>query len=128
MTFDKDSKDVLVLEDIESFKLDIEKKLRALNYNPHSAESREEFLEVYRKTPLLYAVILDNNVPFDKGGHPEADVGIDLARHFLRREEGVKIALHTSTKKNNRIYELEKDGVIYLSKPALIDDIKAFLE
>ena len=126
MVFDELKQNVLILEDIESRRLDIESNLKTLGYIPHSAESRQEFLQIYHKIPA-YAVILDNNAPYDIGGDIKANVGIYLAYHFLREEEGVKVALHTDTKKNDDIKRLEKIGLIYLTKPASIDDLKLFL-
>lgn len=127
MLFDETKKNVLLLEDLEGIRLDLERDLKSLGYIPHSASSRQEFLQICGRTPA-YAFILDNNVPYDIGGEINPDVGLGLARNFLRREPDIKVALHTESEMNSDIEECVKGGLVYIHKPASVENLKNFLE
>ena len=72
------------------------------------------------------AVILDNYFPYDSVGEVRKNVGFSFVRHFLRRESGVKVELHTSFEKFSLIEEYVKQGLIYIRKPCTLYDIKSF--
>ncbi|MFA5258853.1 MAG: response regulator [Candidatus Pacearchaeota archaeon] len=126
MVFYPDSKNVLVLEDSEGIRFSLEAVIEHLGFVPYFSESREEFIGLYRSIPY-FAAILDNQVPYDKNGVPKKDIGISLAPQLLRREPELKVALHTGDDMKEKIPEFEKIGLIYLPKPASIEDIAKFL-
>lgn len=126
MAYLKDSNNVLVLEDIQGYRDPLVEMISSLGFNPLPATSREEFIGLFRQNDY-FAVILDNNVPYDSGGEIKADVGIDLVMNFIRREPEVRVALYTEGDQTQDIEEFIKKGLIYVKKPASLDDIKRVL-
>ena len=126
MAYLKASNNVLILEDIKGYRDPLVKMISSLGFNPLAAESREEFIGLFRQNDY-FAAILDNNAPYDSGGEIKADVGINLAMNFIRREPDVRVALHTAGDKTQFIEEYVRKGLIYVKKPASLDDIKRVL-
>lgn len=126
MVFQEDSKNVLILEDLPNFLQGLVKIVQSLDYIPLTATSRQEFIGIMQNTDY-FAVILDNNAPYDKNGGIHPGVGLSLAAHFLRAEPQVKVALHTSGDLTPEINEYVKKGLIYIKKPASEQEIRTFL-
>ena len=126
MVFYHDSRNVLVLEDDPGIRFVLGATIEHLGFVPYSSESREEFIGMYRSIPY-FAIILDNQVPYDKNGPTRKDIGITLAPQLLRKEPRLKVALHTGDDMKQRVPEFEKIGLVYLPKPASIDSIAKFL-
>ncbi len=126
MAYLKESKNVLVLEDIQRYRDTLVEMISSLGFNPLAATSREEFIGLFRQNDY-FAVILDNNVPYDSGGEIKADVGINLVMNFISKEPEVRIALHTEGYRTQEIEDFVKKGLIYVKKPASLDDIKRVL-
>ncbi len=129
-----DSKLVLILEDLDMHRIPLERQLIQLGYTYRSATSRQEFLQIYRETKP-YAMILDNNAPYDIGGQIHPDVGLNLSRSLKFDSPEVKIALHTYADSPSdealllkKIKRVTDEGVVYLRKPVFTKDLKNFLE
>ncbi len=115
------------MEDMDTRRIALERQLEELGYPYRSAPSRQELVELYwAGTP--YAMILDNNVPRDKGGQIDADMGLYLSMTFKRKFPEMKIALHTETRLNPEIQKAVDMGVAYIIKPVSTKDLKDFLE
>ena len=117
MVFNDKSKNVLVLEDIPFYKDKIVEFVGSFGYTPFTSTNRQDFVQSMNEFDY-FATILDNNVPYDRNGFPEKDIGLSLVSHFLRNEKGVRVALHTECGKTPEIESYEKQGLIYLLKPA----------
>jgi len=130
MVFDEQSKNVLILEDMSSALDHVVEIVTSLDYNPLTAMCRQDFLGL-RKTNDYFAVILDNNAPYDRdamaSGMIKANIGLKLAMYFLRREPDVRVALHTSSKRTPAIDDYVQKGMVYMPKLASLEDIRNFL-
>ncbi len=127
MTLDENGINVLVMEDIESIRNQLAKDLNSLGYTAHFSASREEFLDIYQEVPA-HAIILDNNVPYDRGGQVQRGIGARLARGLGIKKEGIRIAIHTESELNPMIERALELGVQYLKKPLSREELKHFLQ
>lgn len=126
MVFCKNSKNVLVLEDNPGVKFILEEVIKKFGFEAYSGESRQEFLELY-KTFNYFAVILDNQAPYVKGGPINKDIGTSLGPQLLRREPELRVGIHTGDDISERLDEFQKMGLVYLPKPVSIGSLRKFL-
>ncbi len=127
MSFQKESKNVVLLEDQPRYIRMLSNIVLSLGYTPIHSENRQDFLELVSKTNY-FAFILDNLVPYDKEHkNPKPNIGLSLSRYFLKTEPGLKVALHTSDEKNADIERHITRGLVYIKKPASIEEITKFL-
>lgn len=126
MAYCNESRNVLILEDNPGVSMVLEEVVRKLGFFPSTGESRQDFLGLYESLDY-FAVILDNQVPYDRGGKIFKNVGVEIAPQLLRREPQLRVALHTSDDVGAIIEEFERMGLIYLPKPASMGAIRSFL-
>jgi CheY-like chemotaxis protein len=120
---------VLIMEDLDTYRIPLERKLKELGYSFRSAPTRQEFLQIYHETKP-YAAILDNNVPEEINGQINKNVGLYLSMTLKRHVPGLKLALHTESTlmENPEIRNAVDRGITYMKKPISIDDLKIFLD
>jgi DNA-binding NtrC family response regulator len=118
---------VIVMDDDSGIRETLEMALDSFGYEVYSASSREEFIGHYREVKEIYAVILDNQVPYDTRGPVRRDIGVSLAGELLRREPQMRIALHTGDEINDEMRSLVERGICYLKKPASLQSLRDFL-
>ena len=132
MAYSNESKNVIVLEDDLSMVRTLNEMIEKIGFVPHSSRNREQFLGIYYSDISYFAIILDNQVPYDnqaeKRGMIKKDVGLNLAPELLRREKGLRVALHTGCDMSPKQDEFEKIGLVYLPKPVAMQSLRRFLE
>ena len=127
MAYNSQSKNVIIMEDDSSISRLLGIVVSRLQFVPYVAENREDFIGLYRSLDY-FAIILDNQVPYDHGSNvPRADVGLSLAPQLLKIEPDLRVALHTGDDLKSRISEFEKIGLVYIRKPSCIKSIEDFL-
>ncbi len=126
MAYNAASKNVLVLEDMVGELERLTGIITSLGYTPLAADNRGDFLTLMESNEY-FAAILDNNAPYGRGEDIKVRVGLMLANNFLRREPGVKVALHTESEMNPEIKRYTDRGMRYMKKPASTEQIKEFL-
>jgi DNA-binding NtrC family response regulator len=129
MVYDSQTKNVIVMEDRQDETDYLDEIIKRLSFNPFFAKSRQEFLENYIHDSSFpyFAMILDNQVPYDRKTAPRKDVGVVMAPQFLKREPGLRVALHTRDNMSSRASEFKKIGLVYLPKPVSLNDLRNFL-
>jgi DNA-binding NtrC family response regulator len=126
MVYCSKCRNVIILEDSPGIRMILEEAVQGFGFAPSTGESRQEFLELY-ETLDYFAVILDNQVPYDRNGKIVKDVGVTIAPQLLRKEPGLRVALHTGDDVSSRLGEFERIGLVYLPKPVSMDRLREFL-
>jgi len=116
---------VLVLEDNSGIASDLSGMLSELGYDALVAGSTEE-ADGLISDVVIYAAILDNQVPRERNGPPRTPQGLYYGRKLKTSRSDVRVALHTDALEDYR--ELAQLwGLVPLDKPVDLERLASFL-